>query len=133
MSRGVIYDCTPGETSETLVEALDSDSVQVLQARPMGKKGAVLITFAARDPPRYVKYWDFLKQVSPYESRSVACFRCHGPGHKQDVCPKEKAVCSQCGSSHEEPPRSLPSERQKTLRQLREGWSSGNRQKVPSA
>ncbi|KAH9382472.1 hypothetical protein HPB48_023069 [Haemaphysalis longicornis] len=127
MSRGVIYDCTPGETSETLVEALDSESVQVLQARPMGKKGAVLITFASRHPPRYVKYWDFLKRVSPYESQSVACFRCHGPGPKQDVCPKEKAV-----RSHS---RRLFNKKVKVATQERQSRSKSRRRKVfaPSA
>lgn len=132
MSRGVIYDCTPGETSETLVEALDSESVQVLQARPMGKKGAVLITFASRHPPRYVKYWDFLKRVSPYEPRSVACFRCHGPGHKQDVCPKEKAVCSQCGSSHEETPDACPQKDKKHCANCGKDGHLGTDKKCPA-
>lgn len=108
MSRGVIYGCTLDETSETLAQALDSENVQILLARPMGKSGSVLITFASSRPPRYVKYWDFLKNVIPYEPRSVVCFRCHGLGHKQDVCPAENAVCPRCGSQHEEPPESCP-------------------------
>ncbi|KAH7970415.1 hypothetical protein HPB49_006718 [Dermacentor silvarum] len=104
--HAVIYDCTLDETSETLAEALDSENVQM--ARPMGKSGSVLITFASSRPPRYVKYWDFLKNFIPYEPRSVVCFRCHGFGHKQDVCPAENAVCPLCGSQHEEAPESCP-------------------------
>ncbi|KAH7955196.1 hypothetical protein HPB49_025386 [Dermacentor silvarum] len=108
MSRGVIYGCTPDETSETLAEALDSENVQILLARPMGKSGSMLITFASSRQPRYVKYWDILKNVIPYEPRSVVCFRCDGLGHKQDVCPAENEVCPRCGSQQEEPPESCP-------------------------
>ncbi|KAH7960660.1 hypothetical protein HPB49_022134 [Dermacentor silvarum] len=87
MSRVVIYGCTLDETSETLAQALDSENVQILLARPMGKSGSVLITFASSRPPRYVKYWDFLKNVIPYEPIRV---------------------CPRCGSQHEEPPESCP-------------------------
>ncbi|KAH7936843.1 hypothetical protein HPB49_005709 [Dermacentor silvarum] len=88
--------------------SVDSKNVQILLARPMGKSGSVLITFASSRPPRYVKYWNFLKNVIPYEPRSVVCFWCHGLGHKQDVCPAENAVCPRCGSQPEQPPESWP-------------------------
>ncbi|KAH7940932.1 hypothetical protein HPB49_008175 [Dermacentor silvarum] len=65
MSRGVIYGCTPDEKSETLAEALDSDNVQILLARPMGKTGSVLITFTLSRPPRYAKYCFFSQECHP--------------------------------------------------------------------
>ncbi|KAH7931780.1 hypothetical protein HPB49_025936 [Dermacentor silvarum] len=108
MSRGVIYGCPPYETSETLAEALDNQNVSIPLARPMEKSGSVLITFASSRPPRYLKYWDFLKNVVPCEPRSMACFRCNGLGHKHDVCPTEMALCPRCGCQYEEPPESCP-------------------------
>ncbi|KAH7945401.1 hypothetical protein HPB49_010692 [Dermacentor silvarum] len=90
MSRGVVYGCTLDETSKTLAKALDSENVQILLARPMGNSGLVLIIFASSRPPRYVKCCVFLKNVIPYEPRSV---------HEEppESCPQtDKKYCRNC-------------------------------------
>lgn len=98
MSRGVIRTLQT-ETEDTLKEALESESATILAARPMGKSLMALITFAAPRPPRTIKYWSRLTAVSLYVPRTLVCFRCHGTGHKQDICTKP-AVCERCGVGH---------------------------------
>lgn len=109
ISRGVVYRCKPGETTEKLLAALSADGVDILAARPMGSRGTVLITFASPHPPREVTYWGFPRRVEQYERRALVCPRCHRPGHKAAVCPTETAVCSNCGQQHEQPPEQCPS------------------------
>ncbi|KAG0410029.1 hypothetical protein HPB47_012851 [Ixodes persulcatus] len=97
MSREVIRTLQT-ETEDTLKEALESESATILAARPMGKSLMALITFAAPRPPRTIKYWSRLTAVSLYVPRTLVCFRCHGMGHKQDIC--TKPVCERCGVGH---------------------------------
>ncbi|KAH9384653.1 hypothetical protein HPB48_026663 [Haemaphysalis longicornis] len=108
MSRGVMHGCDKGETSASLMNALTTESVKILAARPMGKCGSALITFESSRPPRVIKYWGTLRKVIPFKITSFVCFRCHGPGHKQDICPKAVAVCPTCGTVHPESPDECP-------------------------
>lgn len=82
MSRGVMHGCDKGETSASLMNALTTESVKILAARPMGKCGSALIIFESSRPPRVIKYWGTLRKVIPSKITSFVCFRCDGPGHK---------------------------------------------------
>lgn len=94
ISRGVVYNCKPGETTEKLLAAIYADGVDILTARPMGYRGTVLVTFASPHPPREVTNWDFPRrvEVEQYERRALVCPSCHRPGHKTAVSPTETAV-----------------------------------------
>ncbi|KAH9371784.1 hypothetical protein HPB48_019962 [Haemaphysalis longicornis] len=56
ISSGVIFNCTPDESNDTLMTALQCELDDILAAQGMGHRGAVLITFAATVPPRTVVY-----------------------------------------------------------------------------
>ncbi|KAH7945662.1 hypothetical protein HPB49_013635 [Dermacentor silvarum] len=75
MPRDVIYGYTPDETSETLAEALDSENVQILQARPMGKSGS------HEEPP----------ESCPQTDKKY-CLNCEKDGHlaTDASCPQRK-------------------------------------------
>ncbi|KAG0429702.1 hypothetical protein HPB47_023368 [Ixodes persulcatus] len=113
MSRGIIHRCKPNEPTEKLLEALYADGVEILTARPMGSRGTVLICFASPHPPKEVTYWDFPRRVERYEQRSLVCVRCHQPGHKANVCPAERPLCSTCGHQHDQAPEDCPNEESK--------------------
>ncbi|KAH9382360.1 hypothetical protein HPB48_022411 [Haemaphysalis longicornis] len=90
MSRGhACRGCRASETSETLANALVSDGVETLMARPMGKN--------APKPPREVLYWSFVKRGERQEQRPLVCLRCHKPRHKKATCPLEQTVCGSAG------------------------------------
>lgn len=100
MCRGVIYNVDCNETKAELRAALTCEHRRILDARPMGKRGACLLTFEGRHPPNRVVYYGRITRVSIYEPKSIVCNRCHRFGHKKDVCPHE-AVCPTCGKTHE--------------------------------
>lgn len=117
ISRGVIFNCTPDESNDTLMTALQCEHADILAARAMGHRGTVLITFAAPVPPRHVVYWGQTRRVEQYQPRALVCRRCHMPGHKNITCPAQHSVCSGCGNeSHtqegEECPHSRTPEKQ---------------------
>ncbi|KAG0444841.1 hypothetical protein HPB47_013324 [Ixodes persulcatus] len=102
--RGVIY--LPGEgntvTPESLPEDIDCRSHKVAAARPIGAKGnTILVTFEGRVLPKKVRYMCEVLDVHEYRPRPLVCFRCHGIGHKMDVCPRGSARCGTCGSEHD--------------------------------
>ncbi|KAH9360783.1 hypothetical protein HPB48_018238 [Haemaphysalis longicornis] len=111
MSLGAMHGCEKGETSASLMNALTTESVKILAARPMGKCGSALITFQSSRPPRMIKYLVKLKTVIPFKITSFVYFRCHGPGNKRDICPKAVAVCPTCGTVHPETPDQCPNKR----------------------
>ncbi|CAN7979301.1 unnamed protein product, partial [Ixodes persulcatus] len=108
ISRGVIHGCKPNEPTQKLLSALHTDGVDILSARPMGSRGTTLIIFASPRPPSEVIYWYFPRRVERYEQRSLACQRCHKPGHKAAVCPAEKPVCANCGKQQDQAPEQCP-------------------------
>ncbi|KAH9365966.1 hypothetical protein HPB48_016629 [Haemaphysalis longicornis] len=103
-----MHGCDKEKLSASLMNALTAESVKILAARPMGKCGSALISFESSRPPRVIKYWGTLRKVIPFKITSFVCYRCHGPGHKQDICPKAVAVCPTCGTVHPETPDECP-------------------------
>ncbi|KAG0428630.1 hypothetical protein HPB47_024389 [Ixodes persulcatus] len=102
--RGVIY--LPGQgntvTPESLREDIDCRSHKVAAARPIGAKGnTILVIFEGRVLPKKVRYMCEVLDVCEYRPRPLVCFRCHGIGHKMDVCPRGSARCGTCGSEHD--------------------------------
>ncbi|KAH9378876.1 hypothetical protein HPB48_013445 [Haemaphysalis longicornis] len=85
-----------------LMKALDADIEEIVAARPMGRRGTVLVTFASPSPPREVFYLSFRRSVRQYEQRAFVCLRCHRPGHKAATCPAGAAVRGKCGKQHGE-------------------------------
>ncbi|EEC06877.1 hypothetical protein IscW_ISCW004910 [Ixodes scapularis] len=103
--RGVIY--LPGQgntvTPESLREDIDCRDHKVAAARPIGAKGnTILVTFEGRVLPKKVRYMCEVLDVREYRPRPLVCFRCHGIGHKMDVCPRGSACCGTCGSEHDD-------------------------------
>lgn len=100
--RGVIYGIDPTDDPENLLPNLVSTTHWILEARPMGKNSkTALITFEGRRTPRYVTYYDCVRQVCAYRPRAVVCTHCHAIGHKADICPNEEEQrCPDCGREH---------------------------------
>ncbi|KAG0421440.1 hypothetical protein HPB47_002666 [Ixodes persulcatus] len=102
--RGVIH--LRGQDNQVTPEQLQVDIVcrtqKVVAARPLGKKGnVILITFEGKTRPKRVCYMHEVLTVDEYRPRPLVCFRCHAIGHKMDVCPRENARCGTCGSEHD--------------------------------
>ncbi|KAG0436526.1 hypothetical protein HPB47_017897 [Ixodes persulcatus] len=102
--RGVIH--LRGQDNQVTPEQLQVDIVcrtqKVVAARPLGKKGnVILITFEGKTRPKRVCYMHEVLAVDEYRPRPLVCFRCHAIGHKMDVCPRENARCGTCGSEHD--------------------------------
>ncbi|KAG0419807.1 hypothetical protein HPB47_003869 [Ixodes persulcatus] len=102
--RGVVY--LRGEGNEVspaqLLEDIMCRTQKVVAARPLGKKGnVILVTFQGKACPKRVSYMHEVPAVREYRPRPLVCFQCHAIGHKMDVCPRKGQRCETCGSEHD--------------------------------
>ncbi|KAH9367332.1 hypothetical protein HPB48_000247 [Haemaphysalis longicornis] len=58
-----------------------------LQANRIGKSRSLVIAFAGRKVPRYVRYGNLLTECTLYRKQFEACQACGRLGHRLDVCP----------------------------------------------
>lgn len=103
--RGIIY--LPGdnrdETPETLMQDMKCKTSRIVNARLIGKsKNVVLVTFESKKLPKTVIFSNAILGVKEYLPRPIVCFKCHGLGHKTDVCPRKVQRCGHCGQLHDE-------------------------------
>ncbi|CAN7940310.1 unnamed protein product, partial [Ixodes pacificus] len=95
-TRGVIRGINPTYSPEQLMSELDCKSHEILFARKLGNNGLALVTFQGNRPPYTVLYMDRITRVAPYRPKTVVCRRCHGLGHKENVCTRRQR-CPDCG------------------------------------
>ncbi|KAG0414708.1 hypothetical protein HPB47_008128 [Ixodes persulcatus] len=103
--RGIIY--LPGdnrdETPETLMHDMKCKTSRIVNARLIGKsKNVILVTFESKKLPKTVIFSNAILGVKEYLPRPIVCFKCHGIGHKTDVCPRKVQRCGHCGQLHDE-------------------------------
>ncbi|KAG0413695.1 hypothetical protein HPB47_009168 [Ixodes persulcatus] len=103
--RGIIY--LPGDnrdkTPETLMQDMKCKTSRIVNARLIGKsKNVVLVTFESKKLPKTVIFSNAILGVKEYLPRPIVCFKCHGLGHKTDVCPRKVQRCGHCGQLHDE-------------------------------
>ncbi|KAH9366831.1 hypothetical protein HPB48_008827 [Haemaphysalis longicornis] len=71
-----------------------------LQANRIGKSRSVVIAFAGRKVPRYVRYGNLLTECTLYRKQIEACQACGRLGHRLDVCPDPTdKICRGCGTA----------------------------------
>lgn len=101
-TKGIIYDIYPKEQDprdEVLNHELESEKVDIVAARRLGKSNTAVITFDGERLPRSIFYGKRYMRVFPHKPKAVTCRNCHRLGHKPDICPNQ-AVCPTCGTSH---------------------------------
>ncbi|KAG0411831.1 hypothetical protein HPB47_011039 [Ixodes persulcatus] len=100
--KGVIYGIDPNDDPENLLPNLVSTTQWILQGRPMGKNSkTAIITFEGKRTPRYVTYYDYMREVCAYRPRAVVGTHCHAIAHKADICPNEEEQrCPNSGRKH---------------------------------
>lgn len=99
--KGVIYDLfslTQDRDDHTLNNELESNKIQIVAARRLGKTNTAIITFDGDQLPRSILYGNIYKRVFPYKPKAVVCANCHCLGHKEDICPNS-GVCTTCGQA----------------------------------
>lgn len=101
-TKGIIYDIYPKEQDprdEVLNRELESEKIDIVAARRLGKSNTAVITFDGERLPRSIFYGKRYMRVFPHKPKAVTCRNCHRLGHKPDICPNQ-AVCPICGASH---------------------------------
>ncbi|KAM7305152.1 uncharacterized protein ISCGN_015052 [Ixodes scapularis] len=96
--KGVIYDLfslTQDRDDHTLNNELESNKIQIVAARRLGKTNTAIITFDGDHLPRSILYGNIYKRVFPYKPKAVVCANCHCLGHKEDICPNSGDVLLQ--------------------------------------
>ncbi|KAG0432458.1 hypothetical protein HPB47_020828 [Ixodes persulcatus] len=96
LPRGVVHGIDPLESVEEFLENSDTDYHEILQARPLGKKGTYLLTFKGDGIPKKIRYYGKLISVYAYRPTAIVCFNCHSLGHKAGICTNESR-CKDCG------------------------------------
>ncbi|KAG0445667.1 hypothetical protein HPB47_023496, partial [Ixodes persulcatus] len=100
-TRGVLRGIDQEESESTLLQTLECRTHEILDARRLGKNGAILITFQGTRPPRHLVYNGRVMPVAPYRPTTMVCRRCHRLGHKQNICTHPER-CNDCGYILEE-------------------------------
>ncbi|KAG0430364.1 hypothetical protein HPB47_022743 [Ixodes persulcatus] len=73
-----------------LLEWLQADYHEIVQARQLGSNRTYLLTFQGQGVPRRIRAWHEIIQVKLYRPSTVVCNNCHGRGQKSDICTQEK-------------------------------------------
>ncbi|KAH9377405.1 hypothetical protein HPB48_008587 [Haemaphysalis longicornis] len=86
--KGVIRDIpledTPQEIQENVVHEFNPTA---LQANRIGKTRSVVIAFAGKKVPRYIRYGNLLMECTLHRKQIDVCYACGRLGHRMDVCP----------------------------------------------
>ena len=111
--RGVIHMAHSGESHAEILEGLVpfNRGLPIIDARPLGKKGSIIITFATGPVPKAIRFWAGIHTCFPHRPKLETCYNCRRIGHRQDVCPAPASgCCHNCGDRHTptEPPTCPP-------------------------
>ncbi|KAH7965017.1 hypothetical protein HPB49_002867 [Dermacentor silvarum] len=74
----------------------------IADARQLGRTKSILVTFInTTEVPRQRNFYGAVYSCHPFKAIVQACFNCRKPGHRADVCLKERnGLCSRCGIAH---------------------------------
>lgn len=102
-ARGIIHGIQEADPAK-LLKLITCPTQRVLSARPLEKKGTVLVSFDGPAPPKQVFCYEVLeKKVFEYKPKVVICTQCHDIGHKYDICPNQHRIrCAKCGGPQHE-------------------------------
>lgn len=93
--RGIPLEDTAKEIQEQVVQDYNPTA---LQANRIGRSRSVVIAFAGKKVPRYVRYGNLLTECTLYRKQIEACQACGRLGHRMDVCPDpNNKICRGCG------------------------------------
>ncbi|KAH9379852.1 hypothetical protein HPB48_015421 [Haemaphysalis longicornis] len=99
--KGVIRDIPLEDSSLDIQQHVVHEyNPTALQANRIGKSRSVVIAFAGRKVPRYVRYGNLLTECTLYRKQIEACQACGRLGHRLDVCPDPTdKICRGCGTA----------------------------------
>ncbi|KAH7969586.1 hypothetical protein HPB52_019834 [Rhipicephalus sanguineus] len=89
LRRYVVSGVDPGESRESLVDALTCSTHKVVTARYMGRGRTFLVTLQGpRMPPSRFTYYGCILQFHVYKPGVAHCYRCFRTGHMRASCPQ---------------------------------------------
>ncbi|KAG0411253.1 hypothetical protein HPB47_011629 [Ixodes persulcatus] len=103
--KGVIHGIERGTPSDVLMRHLITTGAPILTARMMGQSLSAIITFEGTYVPYYVLYQQAEYRCRPHRPKAQICQRCHGIGHRADICTIQTTppfICEKCSTYLEE-------------------------------
>lgn len=99
--KGVIRDIPLEDSALDIQQQVVQEyNPTALQANRIGRSRSVVIAFAGRKVPRYVRYGNLLTECTLYRKQIEACQACGRLGHRLDVCPDPTdKICRGCGTA----------------------------------
>ncbi|KAH7955649.1 hypothetical protein HPB52_002423 [Rhipicephalus sanguineus] len=89
LRRYVVSGVDPGESRESLVDALTCSTHKVVTDRYMGRGCTCLVALQGpRMPPSRITYYGCILQFHVYKPGVVHCYRCFRTGHMRASCPQ---------------------------------------------
>lgn len=104
--KGILYNAVYNQSQEEIFEDLvalnPSRTFTIADARQLGRTKSILVTFInTTEVPRQLNFYGAVYSCHPFKAKVEACFNCRKPGHRADVCPKERTgLCPRCGIAH---------------------------------
>ncbi|KAH7979099.1 hypothetical protein HPB49_008192 [Dermacentor silvarum] len=104
--KGILYNAVYNQSQEEIFEDLvalkPSRTFTIADARQLGRTKFILVTFInTTEVPRQLNFYGAVYSCHPFMAKVEACFNCRKPGHRADVCPKERTgLCPRCGIAH---------------------------------
>ncbi|KAG0417790.1 hypothetical protein HPB47_005353 [Ixodes persulcatus] len=96
MLKSVIQGVDPGKTAEDVLQSSHADVHAITSVRPLGNKGAFLLTFEGEGISCAIKRIGRKKFVHAYRPMAIVCNSCHMLGHKSNICTRQQR-CGTCG------------------------------------
>ncbi|KAH7958823.1 hypothetical protein HPB49_005438 [Dermacentor silvarum] len=104
--KGILYNAVYNQSQEEIFEDLvalnPSRTFTMADARQLGRTKSILVTFInTTEVPRQLNFYGAVYSCHPFKAKFEACFNCRKPGHRADVCPKERTgLGPRCGIAH---------------------------------
>ncbi|KAH7965103.1 hypothetical protein HPB49_003317 [Dermacentor silvarum] len=104
--KGILYNAIYNQSKEDIFQGLvalnPSCTFTITDELQFGSTKSILVTFInTTQVPRQLNFYGAVYSCRPFEVKVEACVNCRKPGHRADVCPKERTgLCSRCGIAH---------------------------------